>query len=240
MTDQTTSQHRPATGKGSAAPGRAPSRRAKGEKTRRKILTATIAVIAREGIRGVTHRAVAAEAGVQLSLTTYYFKDIEALIKEAFEQFSRRMRPDLQRLWSDIFTYLDGFSAAQLRLIANRQQICERLATHAADYIHTQITRKPEGLVVEQIFFTEARLSLELRELGAEHRRQLLQPFVRLCAYFNRHDPTTDAELLLAAITTLEYQGVSRPRTETERQRIHALVRRQVGWVLGLPRAKQI
>ncbi len=238
MTDHSSSEPPPVARRGRAA-GHAPSRRAKGEITRRKILSATLAVIAREGIRGVTHRAVAAEAGVQLSLTTYYFRDIEALIKDAFEQFSRRMRPDLQRLWSAIFAYLDGFNAAQLRLVKTRQEICDRLATHAADYIYTQITRKPTGLVVEQIFFTEARLSPELRHLGTEHRRQLLQPFVRLCAYFNCRDPMTDAELLLAAITTLEYHGLSRPKTEAERQRIHALVRRQLGWMLGLSRTQQ-
>ncbi len=212
------------------------SRRAKGEQTRRGILSATIAVIAREGIRGVTHRAVAAEAAVPLSLTTYYFRDIEALIEQAFEQFCTRMRPDLQRLWSELFAYLDSFSASRLRLVRTRGEICDHLAARAADYIFTQVTRKPEGLAVEQIFFTEARLSRRLRALGAEHRQQLLQPFIRLCSRFDGQDPLADAELLLAVITTLEYQGVSRPKTAAEKQRIEALLRRQIGWTLGLKR----
>jgi hypothetical protein len=89
---------------------------------------------------------------------------------------------------------------------------------------------------VEQIFFTEARLSRRLRELGAAHRQQLLQPFIRLCSRFNGQDPLADAELLLAVITTLEYQGVSRPKTAAEKQRIEALLRRQIGWMLGLKR----
>lgn len=213
------------------------TRRAKGKKTRRKILEATLEVIAGEGIRGVTHRAVAAEAGVQLSLTTYYFKDIEELIKEAFQLFCERMRPDLASMWADIFAYLDRIPAAELRRKATREQVCERLTRMAGDYLVTQILHKPTGLAVEQIFFSEARLSPDLRRMGAEHRAQLLQPLVQLCRYFNRRDPEIDAELLLDTITALEYQGAGRPREELDRQRVNDLLRRQLGWIMGLKRA---
>ena len=37
--------------------------RPRGEQTRQKILEATLRVIARDGVRGTTHRAVAREAG---------------------------------------------------------------------------------------------------------------------------------------------------------------------------------
>ena len=53
------------------------NRRAKGEQTRNKILEAAIEVIAKLGVKGTTHRAVALQADTQLSLTTYYFKDIK-------------------------------------------------------------------------------------------------------------------------------------------------------------------
>ena len=212
-------------------------RRARGEQTRRKILQATLEVIAREGIRGATHRAVATQAGVNLSLTTYYFRDIEEMIKEAFQQFCERMRPDIEALWRDIFSYLDGFSRAALRRAAVREAIAERLARAASDYIYVQITRKPVGLVVEQIFFTEARLSPELRKMGAEHRAQLLAPMITLSSYFNQRDPQIDAELLLDIITALEYQGVSMSSKEVDRQHIYTLAHRQIGWLLGVRRA---
>ncbi len=213
------------------------TRRAKGEQTRRKILTATFTLIAREGIRMVNHRSVAAEAGVQLSLTTYYFKDIDAMIREAFQQFMERMRPDLDSLWSGIFSYLDGFSAAELRRVAVREAICKRLADKAASYIIAQFTERSEGLAVEQIFFTEARLSAELRQLGLAHRQQLLEPMIRLCGYFNRTDPELDAQLLLDTITALEYQGLALSGTVRSRTRVRDLVRRQLGWILGLKQA---
>jgi DNA-binding transcriptional regulator YbjK len=218
-------------------PGGPKGRRAKGEQTRRSILDATFRVIAKEGLRTVNHRVVAAEAGVPISLTTYYFKDIDSMIEEAFQQFMERMRPDLDQLWSGLFTYLDGFSAAELRSLAVRKTICEYLAGVAARYIVTQYTRLPEGLAVEQIFFTEARLSPRLRSLAKTHRRQLLLPLERLCGYFNRNDPELDAELLLDTITALEYQGLALPRNTRSRRRVEALIRRQFGWVLGLKHA---
>ena len=102
------------------------ARRSRGEQTRRRILEAVLTVIARDGIRGVTHRAVAAEAGVQLSLTTYYFRDIESMISEAFAQFSEQSSPEMASLWRDLFTLLDGLSAADLRRKRDHRPHCYR------------------------------------------------------------------------------------------------------------------
>ena len=213
------------------------SRRSKGELTRRKILDAVLKVIAREGTRGVTHRAVAAEAGVQLSLTTYYFKDIESMIKEAFAQFSERARPDMDALWSGLFDYLDGYSATELRQRAVREEVCDQLAARATQYLMSQIVTKPVGLAVEQVFFTQARLSPELRSMGIAHRQQLLEPLIRLCRRFNPTDPEIDAELLLDTVTALEYQALAMPPEQVDEEFLRRLLRRHIGWLLGLKRA---
>lgn len=52
---------------------------------RAAIVEATLRVIGARGADAVTHRAVAAEAGVPLASTTYYFASKEALVREAFE-----------------------------------------------------------------------------------------------------------------------------------------------------------
>ena len=52
---------------------------------RAAIVAATLRVIARSGADAVTHRAVAAEAGVSLASTTYYFDSKDALVHEALE-----------------------------------------------------------------------------------------------------------------------------------------------------------
>ena len=216
------------------APRTQRTRRAKGEQTRAKILRAVFEVIAREGIRGVTHRAVAKEADVQLSLTTYYFRDIEAMIKEAFEQFSEHMRPDMDSMWETYFRFLEAYSAADLRKTAVREEIAGFLAGEASAYILSQVREKPVGLAVEQIFFTEARLSKELREVGEAHRRTLLEPLVRMCRYFNKVDPEIDAELLLDTITSMEYQALGTPAAQVDDELVHRLLKRHIGWILGL------
>ena len=49
----------------------------------RAILEATVRVLIRDGLAGVTHRAVAREAEVPLAATTYYFSSKEELLGEA-------------------------------------------------------------------------------------------------------------------------------------------------------------
>ena len=43
------------------------------QRVREAIVAATVAIVAREGVAAVTHRAVASEAGVSLSSTTWHF-----------------------------------------------------------------------------------------------------------------------------------------------------------------------
>lgn len=57
------------------------------EDRRRAILGATLRVIAEGGVDAVTHRRVAAKAGVSLSSTTYHFDTRDDLITEAFEHY---------------------------------------------------------------------------------------------------------------------------------------------------------
>ena len=54
----------------------------RGEARREAILKATLDVIAAHGTDGVTHRAVAAAAGVPLSATTYWFSSRDELLEE--------------------------------------------------------------------------------------------------------------------------------------------------------------
>ncbi|WP_439662269.1 TetR/AcrR family transcriptional regulator [Lentzea sp. HUAS TT2] len=55
-------------------------RKARGEKKRRAIVEATLRVIEREGVAGVTHRSVAREAGVPTTAPTYYYATLDDLL----------------------------------------------------------------------------------------------------------------------------------------------------------------
>jgi AcrR family transcriptional regulator len=60
------------------------TRRQPPEAIRAAIIEATVRVIGRHGVDGVTHRAVAAEADVSLSSTTYHFASKDEIVSAAF------------------------------------------------------------------------------------------------------------------------------------------------------------
>ena len=103
----------------------------RGEQTRTLILEAAMATIAELGLRGVTHREVARRADVQLSLTTYYFRDIDELIRETFVLFSKRSRPNYETVWSEVFDFLESSPRSELRKASVKQQVCDGLARRA-------------------------------------------------------------------------------------------------------------
>ena len=63
---------------------------ARGAARRREILEATVRVIGRGGVEAVEHRAVAAEAGVPLGSTTYYFESKADMVAQALHHVADR------------------------------------------------------------------------------------------------------------------------------------------------------
>jgi DNA-binding transcriptional regulator YbjK len=60
---------------------------------RTRILRAALEVIATEGVHAASYRRIAAQAGVPLGSTTYYFADLETLIVSAFETLRDGLEP---------------------------------------------------------------------------------------------------------------------------------------------------
>lgn len=207
--------------------------RPRGEQTRGKILDATLRVIGRDGVRGTTHRAIAKEAGVQLSLTTYYFKDLNELLSLAFRSFMDRDYGEMTEQWNRAFRYLDQFSADDLAREETRQRVIDYCTKRVVDHIRHGLTEYPEGLAVEHHFFYEALNDPRLTELSALHRRRLLEPMIRFCEYFNVEDPETDADLLFGTITRLEYEALPAAPDNIDYKSIRNAIRRIVGWIVN-------
>lgn len=72
----------------------------KNDSRRRAIADAGLAVLAREGSRGLTHRAVDVAAQVPIGTTSNYFRSRDALIEGLVERIGERLAPsadDLER-----------------------------------------------------------------------------------------------------------------------------------------------
>lgn len=72
----------------------------KNDSRRRSIADAGLTVLAREGSRGLTHRAVDIAAGVPTGTTSNYFRSRDALVEGLVERIGERLAPtpeDLER-----------------------------------------------------------------------------------------------------------------------------------------------
>lgn len=64
---------------------------------RNRIIDAALDLIADEGVAGISHRKVAALAGVPLGSMTYHFESMDGLLYEAFTRFSGSVVEVFQR-----------------------------------------------------------------------------------------------------------------------------------------------
>lgn len=97
---------------------------------RARIARAAIAVVASQGVEGLTHRKVAAEAGVPLGSTTYHFGSLDELVAAAMEQAAAR-------------------SVAALRSWERGLAPDADLAQALADFVIRSIDEKREDTVAE-------------------------------------------------------------------------------------------
>ena len=69
---------------------------------RRELLDAALHVVADEGLRGLTHRAVDREAGLAEGSTSAYFRSRDALQSALADFVSRRLSADVERLGEEL------------------------------------------------------------------------------------------------------------------------------------------
>ncbi|OSZ56583.1 TetR family transcriptional regulator [Streptomyces pharetrae CZA14] len=116
---------------------------------RARIIAATLDLIADEGVAGVSHRKIAARAGVPLGSMTYHFGGMDDLLREAFRHFT-----------DHVLALFD----AHLAPPADRDQA--RAAV--ADLVHTLSEGSRRDLVLTQELYTLAARRPAFRELTHE------------------------------------------------------------------------
>ena len=209
-------------------------RRSKGERTREKILLAAIEVLAVNGIKGTTHRAIANHAEIQLSLTTYYFKDIGELVQQAFQLNSVHLRARTDTILQKVFESLESIDKSSLRKASVKNELFENLAEMTASYLFENIKKETVALAVEQLMFTTVQVSPELKKLAYEHEQSQLMPFTRLASFFNKKDPEIDAQMMRTIFSQLQYSQLTISPSELSIEPIHRTTRKLMGWIMGL------
>jgi DNA-binding transcriptional regulator YbjK len=95
------------------------------EARRQRIVTAAVSAIAEVGIGSVTHRRIAALAGVPLGSTTYYFPTLDDLVAAALREATEYARAGLEA-WAEELTVSRDLPATFVdlaqRYVADREQ----------------------------------------------------------------------------------------------------------------------
>lgn len=186
------------------------ARRSGSEQRRQVILEAALRIIVKEGIRAVRHRAVAREADVPLSATTYYFKDIPDLIVDTFTLFAERAMTDVIAPFRDTaFTLLEQFAHGLKESAERRTLLLDQLSQITSDFIMQEAVEQRDHLVAEQAFFSEAIIEPRLAELATLYVRKQREALSEACQLLGSADPVADGEILMAVMYRLERRLLS-------------------------------
>jgi len=204
------------------------------EQRRQAILDAALRIIVREGVRAVRHRAVAAEAAVPLSATTYYFKDIDDLITDTFAQFVEHSAAYMAKFWNSTQGVLQELVGQLDGSVEARRHLADEIARLAVEYVRHQLLTRRDHLMAEQAFQQEALLNPRLHELVRAHGQILLQGVTQFFEVLGSQQPEQDAKLLTAIIVRMEYQGLLDGVEQLDNEGMLVILKRYMYLVLGL------
>lgn len=203
------------------------------EQRRQLILDAAMRIVIRDGVRAVRHRAVAAQASVPLSATTYYFKDIDDLLTDAFAQYVERSAAYMAKLWANTEIVLREMLAGNDGSHEARARLADEIARMAMDYIRHQLLTRRDQLIAEHAFRQEALINPRLGALVSAHQQILLQGSSQFLEVMGSKQPQLDAQVLTGIICRMEYQGLlNGPQPHADEDML-AVLSRQMHLVLG-------
>lgn len=174
------------------------------EAIRAAIIEATIRLIGRVGVDGVTHRAVAQEAGVSLSSTTYHYASKDEIVSEALRRVAaleiERVARDAERL-ADGHPDVASIARALGDWLAEQLEGPGLLQVRAGYHLQLEAARRPE-----------------LRAIHVEWGQAVQGLAERVLRAAGSPRPHTDASILSSAIDGLRLDEVTAPRPGFERR----------------------
>lgn len=174
--------------------------RESGKQRRLEIIEAALRVIARDGLRAVSHRAVASEAAVPLSATTYYFRDLADLITESFLHWSSTQQAKAEAFHLRILELLENARTGSL----DRARLSRRIAEVASAYIVEQVREYRSDRVLEFAFLHEAARLPRLRAVVQQQQRAFLDFLEEFHTAVGSRRPGVDAQISHSVLLGLE------------------------------------
>ncbi len=183
--------------------------RAKSEHRRRLILEATLRIVAKEGIRGVKHRAVAKEAGVPLASTTYYFKDIDELISDAFMLFAENSQKNMEYFYGQVQSLITSYDFDELtRSRELRSKLSDDLVNLGMQFVKSQIRFRKNEILAEQAFLLESLRDEMLKPLARKYREVWQNSLASILGNLGSKTPEENASMIISTVYSQQYDGV--------------------------------
>ncbi len=186
--------------------------RRRGERTRERILEAVLEIVALEGPRAVTYRAVAERADVALGVMTYHFASRRDLLSGAFRLYLERLRSSARSLPLEEARGLTPRQQSRLVVGFVRELVTGERVSSLANYeLMLELARDPElrASVDAETAVTENMAAELVRASGSTKPRE-------------------DALLVSAAIEGLVLYWLARPDDPAYARRIEAALRRMI------------
>ena len=155
----------------------------RGERRRKEIIEAALRLIGRSGREGLTHRAVAKEAGVPLGATTYYFESRDDLLAQTLEYVASS---ELERFKSEREELAKIKTPAALAKF-----VTDRLIDAATDR---------DALIAEGELWLEAGREPELRKTAWRWCDAEQRLFARALERLGSREPGKDASIIVAVL----------------------------------------
>nr|WP_203950292.1 TetR/AcrR family transcriptional regulator [Microbispora rosea] len=177
---------------------------------RAALLDAAIEVLAREGARGLTFRAVDAQARVPAGTASNYFANRDEMLTQAGAHIYERLEPDAETMARSLEGPRDRARVAELM-----HELVDRISTYHTGYLallelRLEATRRPG-----------------LRAVLTERIRQDVDANVRYHLESGLPGDATTVELLYLAVNWLIVERLTLPGVFTE-ARLHELVEQAV------------
>ncbi len=202
--------------------GREPQRK-RGELRRQAILEGALRIIGRVGIRGVKHRAVAQEAGVPLAATTYYFKDINDLITDAFLLFAQRSQSIVDQLISSTTKQLSDPRVNALSAEQRTQMLISQIGALSERYIVAQVKGREERQI-EHTFKSEALRNPAVAKVMQSREQERMVSIETLLTKLGSPSPADDAIMVDALYLHLEYSALLKGSERVARKAIRQTI----------------
>lgn len=185
-----------------------PSRR--GIARKNAIIEAALELAGRDGIAGLSMRAVAAKAEIPLGAVGYYFDDKTDLIHAVYE---RHIQRETERVGRAIARMGDNPSAAAL-------------GEHLADFVIEGLSSMRLHVLAEYEFTVEAARRPSLAQTSSAWQSVLNGQLRSVMETLGSRSPKTDARLILAVLAGLEVDQLPSELDPASRRSIREVLRR--------------